>query len=124
MCDMPKPPEVGSVGKDGSVRIGCPWDHAAAWARIRSDGGIELELYDHSPSAEQHFGNDVAWLYRVPDAEIPRLTRALEARIGQRITDREKILQTFATHFDHVHAIRDWLKASGIPYEEHFDSWA
>ena len=42
MSDMPKSPEVGSVGKDGSVRIGCPWDHAAAWARITRDGGIEL----------------------------------------------------------------------------------
>ena len=107
-----------------SVKVKSPWDKSAAWARVLEDGRIELELYDFSQDAQDHMGNDVAWLYRIETAEKPRLKALLEERAGTAIRDDHALLDAFARTFSHVHAIRDWLKAQGIPYEEQFDSWA
>jgi len=88
------------------------------------NGGIELELYDFSPQAESSMGNDVAWLYRIEKAHKPRLRELLAERTGRAVGDDESVLEAFAKAFEHVHAIRDWLREKGIPYEEKFDSWA
>ena len=107
-----------------SVKINSPWQKSAAWARVLEDGRIELELYDYSPEAQANMGNDVAWLYRVETAGMPRLLALLQERTGSAIASDEALLDAFAKGFSHVHAIRDWLRENQIPYEEIFDSWA
>jgi len=107
-----------------SIKLPSPWDHSSAWARVLEDGRIELELYDFSLDAQAHMGNDVAWIWRIETAHIPRLRALLEERSGAPIRDDQTFLDALARHFSHVHAIRDWLKEKGIPYVEEFDSWA
>jgi hypothetical protein len=107
-----------------TVRLKSPWDKSSAWARVLEDGRIELELYDYSTEAQQHMGNDVAWFYRIGTAQKPRLLERLQKRTGTAIRDDKTLLRALTRSFSHVHAIRDWLKVQGIPYDEEFDSWA
>jgi hypothetical protein len=107
-----------------TIRLKSPWDKSSAWARILEDGRIELELYDFSPDAQAHMGNDVAWLYRVDPVHKPRIRELLLKRNGSVIDNDETLLEAFAQMFPHVHAIRDWFREEQIPYEEQFDSWA
>jgi hypothetical protein len=109
-----------------SIKLKSPFhgSQSSAWARVLEDGRIELELYDFSDEAQSSMGNDVAWIWRIETAHIPRLRELLEERTGAPIRDDQTLLDTLARHFPHVHAIRDWLKEKGIPYVEQFDSWA
>jgi hypothetical protein len=97
---------------------------SSASASVLEDGRIDLDLYDFSDEAQSSMGNDVAWIWRIETAHKPRLLALLEERTGTPIRDDQAMLNAFAQHFRHVHAIRDWLKEKGIPYEEKFDSWA
>ncbi|MCC6368033.1 MAG: hypothetical protein IT165_31295 [Bryobacterales bacterium] len=107
-----------------SVKLRSPWDKSAAWARVLTDGRLELELYDFSPEAQAHMGNDVAWMYRVSPVHMPKLYELLEKRTGSPIVNDEMLLQVIAETFAHAHAVRDWLRENTIPFEEEFDSWA
>jgi hypothetical protein len=106
------------------IDLRSPWDGASAWATVLDDGRIQLELYDHSNQAEATFGNDVAWDYTFPLGEKPKLIEGLATLTGRAIAGDEAILRSFADAFEHVHAIRDWLKQERIFFEESFDSWA
>ncbi|MEP7364468.1 MAG: hypothetical protein ABI972_14530 [Acidobacteriota bacterium] len=101
-----------------SVDLGAPWSGAAAWASISGTGSIELELYDHSEQAAQSLGGDVAWIYTIDAAEIPRLLELFC------VPDTHALLHAFAERFDHIHQVRDYLKAIGVPFDEKFDSQA
>ncbi len=110
---------------DLKIALKSPWRrHSSASARILEDGRLELERYDFSDSAEEAFGNDVAWLYHVAPAERPKLIEALSRRAGQTIADDAGLLNALAGQFEHVHAIRDWLKQESIAFEETFDAQA
>jgi hypothetical protein len=100
------------------VRLKAPWSGASAWARLLEDGSIQLELYDFSEEAQNWLGNDVAWRYTVAPASVPELRRLLPA------PDDVAVLEAFAGNFPHVHAVRDWLRSNGIPFDEAFDSRA
>ena len=101
-----------------SVDLGAPWSGASAWASINGAGGIELELYDHSREAAQSLGGDVAWIYTIDATEIPRLLPLFC------VPDSHALLHAFAERFDHIHQIRDYFKAIGVPFVERFDSQA
>jgi len=109
-----------------TIKLKSPFQgtQSSASARVREDGGIDLDLYDFSDEAQSSMGNDVAWIWRIDTAQRPRLVELLEERTGTAIRDDQALLDAFARHFPHVHAIRDWLKEKGIAYEEKFDSWA
>ena len=92
--------------------------HTSSRARILKDGHIELEYYDFSPEANDNFGNDVAWIYRIDASQKPRLYAGLGA------TDDPSLLDTFVRRFGDVKLIRDWLRNNEIPFDEEFDSWA
>jgi hypothetical protein len=49
------------------------FDRASSRARVLDDGRIELESYDFSSSANDWFGDDVAWMYRIGAADKPHL---------------------------------------------------
>ncbi len=97
---------------------------SSAWASVLVDGRIELGLFDFSPEAQSSMGHDVAWYWRIESAHKPRLIALLEERTGTAIPDDQAMLEAFAQHFPHVHAVRNWLKEKWIPYEEIFDSSA
>ena len=106
------------------IKLRGPWEKSAGWARVLEDGQIELELYDFSPEAQDHMGNDVAWLYRIETVHKPRLRELLQERSGSAIRTDSAMLQAFQKDFPHVRAVREWLKEKQIPYKEEFDSWA
>ncbi len=108
---------------DGNVRLGRPRDHTAAWARILEDGKIELELYDFGGQAMSEFGNDVAWLYRIGVDDKPKLIETLSEYAGRAIEDDDELLDAMAWHFEHVHAVRDWIRSMGIALDEEFVAW-
>src|SRR5437879_974967 len=101
-----------------SVKLKGILDHTASWARVLADGRIELEYYDFSPDAQEWFGNDVAWTYRIEASEKPRLYALLA------VTDDRAMLDAIAATFGDAKAVRDWLQENGVPYIEEFDSWA
>jgi hypothetical protein len=101
-----------------SVKLRGILDHTASWVRILEDGRIELEYYDYSPAAQDAFGNDVAWMYRIEAVHKPHLCALLNAH------DDQTLLDAFIRTFGDVWRIKDWMKQNGIPFDEEFDSWA
>ena len=107
-----------------SVKLTGILDRTSSWVRVLEDGRIELEHYDFSSAAQDSFGNDVAWMYRIAAADKPRLLELLATRTDAAITDDQAMLDAFALLFRDTWEIRDWLKEKGVPYDEEFDSWA
>jgi hypothetical protein len=117
---MPDPDSKGRL----SVRLKGILDHTGSWARILQDGRLELEFYDYGPSAQDAFGNDVAWMYRIETSQKPRLFALLAEKTGTAVNDDQTLLDALAGNFKDAWAVKDWLKEKGVPYEEEFDSWA
>lgn len=109
-----------------TVKLNSPFrgNDSTAAATVLGDGRIQLDLYDFSDEAQSSMGNDVAWFWTVEAAHKLRLIELLEKGTGALIRDDEQLLAALASHFAHVHAIRDWLRENNIPFEEKFDSWA
>ena len=114
-------PQIGLQVKLKSPFTG---DQSTATASVLADGRIQLDLYDFSDEAQSSMGNDVAWYWRVDAVHKPRLIKLLEEQTGTPIPDDQALLDALAKNFEHVHAIRDWLKEKWIPCQEVFDSWA
>jgi hypothetical protein len=98
--------------------------HTASWVRILDDGSIEAECFDHSPQAEQWFGNDVAFLLRVAPEDTDRLLGALAGEKALGITGVERnnrLLQAAAERFSDYFALKQWLDEQGIPYTKDFE---
>jgi hypothetical protein len=93
-------------------------DGTASWVRLLEDGRVELEYFDFSPAAQDTFGNDVAWMYRIDAAHKPRLYELLG------VSDDDAMLNALAWNFGDVMLIHDWLLEKQIPFEKEFDSWA
>jgi hypothetical protein len=107
-----------------TVRMNGGLEHTTSWARVLEDGRIELEFFDFSSTAQDCFGNDVAWMYRIDASHRPQLLALLEKKTGTAIPDDQAMLDAFAAGFRDAWAVRDWLKDQDIPYDEEFDSWA
>jgi len=99
----------------------------ASSVAVKGDGSLVVELYDFSDSAEQWFGNDVAFLLKVSSADKSRMLSCL--RSGQNgmegSLDRDQLLlQLLKEQFDDYFAVKEWLEENKIPFEKEFDSWA
>ena len=103
------------------MKIRSPWEKSSAWARVITDGSLELELYDFSPQAQSSMGGDVAWIWTVEAQDMPQLLSLLpsQAREGD-----QGLLTMLILSFMDVHAIRDWIREQKIPLREDFDSSA
>jgi hypothetical protein len=89
-----------------------------SWVHVYQDGRMELEYFDCSEAAQNHFGNDVAWIYRVDAADVPRVRESLS------VANDEAMLADMVERFGDVKKLRDFLKEKEIPFQEEFDSWA
>lgn len=103
------------------MKIRSPWEKSAAWARVTTDGSLELELYDFSPQAEQSLGGDVAWIWTVEAKDMPQLLSLLPSQASD---GDQGLLTMLILSFADIHAIRDWIRLKQIPLSENFDSSA
>ena len=103
------------------MKVRSPWEKSAAWARVITDGSLELELYDFSPQAQSSLGGDVAWIWTVEAKDMPQLVAALPSQARE---SDEGLLTILILSFIDVHAIRDWIRQKQIPLREDFDSSA
>jgi hypothetical protein len=103
------------------MKIRSPWPKSSAWARILTDGSLELELYDFSSEAASSLGGDVAWIWTVDAVDIPQLLSYLPAQASD---GDQALLTMLILSFTDVHAIRDWIRKKQIPLREAFDSQA
>ena len=106
------------------VRLKGILEKTASWARVLNDGRVELEYYDYSSSAQDWFGNDVAWMYRIAASEKPRMFTLLSIQTGKPVADDQAMLDALAAGFGDVKLVRDWLQDNQVPFQEEFDSWA
>jgi hypothetical protein len=106
------------------VRLRGGPEGTASWVRIEDDGAVSAELYDHGESAQEWFGNDVAFLLRVEASEREKMESLIlpePAPAGDR--DRAFLVAVEAC-FPDFFELKGWLKEVGIPFREDFDSWA
>lgn len=103
------------------IKICSPWEKSSAWARVITDGSLELELYDFSSQAKSSMGGDVAWIWTVQACDMPQVLSHLPAMASE--SDRG-LLTVLAGSFTDVYAIRDWIREKQIPLREDFDSQA
>ncbi len=92
---------------------------------IKKNGSLVIELYDFSKSAEDHFGNDVAFLLVLSASDKQLMLSKLSK--NQEVTDIDPdtlLLQLIKLQFSDYYAIKAWLKESQIAYKKEFDSWA
>lgn len=109
------------------VRLAGGLKGTASSAEIREDGSLVVELYDFSEDAQNHFGNDVAFLLIVPASEKPRLLSLLVKGHNmkrRRGNQDHLLLHHIKDHFVDYYAFKKWLEEYGITYEKEFDSWA
>ena len=94
-----------------------PLEKTATWVRPTPGGGVEVEHYDFSLTAEEHFGGDVAFFVVVSAQDIALLRELLGAPSGT-------LPDAIAHQFGGYHAFKEWLLEHGVPFEARFDSWA
>jgi len=111
---------AGLSGTPLSVRLPSHWPNAEAWARMLHDGCIELELFDHSASAEAATGSAFANIWRIRAEAKPALAAVLERDFE---TPAEGILAALKVHFPGFEAVQEWLHHSGIGVEQRRDRW-
>lgn len=112
------------MSDERKVKLKPPWSGSSATAYIAPDGALELDLYDFSDEAQSSLGNDVAWTWRTPAHEKPRVYESLAAQFGQPVRGDGEMLGLFVLGFENIHKVRDWLRAEGFTVEEKFDGWA
>ena len=105
-------------------------------SRVRLPGGPEqtissvfvdertalvFEFFDHSPAAQEHFGNDIAIMIVV----APEWRRALAIALGLPEDARDaSVLAACAERFHSYFDVQPWLERNGIPFEKEFESQA
>jgi len=116
--------ELGAMSKARrTVKLKGILPGTTSWVRILEDGRIEVEYYDRSAGAEDHFAGDVAWIYRISASERSHLYELLQKHTNAAITNDRTLLDAFVGTFKDAWGIRHWLKEKKFPFEEEFDSW-
>jgi hypothetical protein len=114
-----QPPDSERV----TLRGGLPG--TATFLYTGADGSLIVELYDHSPQAEEHFGNEVAFLLHVaPEHKAQLLTLLRDPAAFPGDGSDAELLALLHDWFRDYHDVQRWLDANNIPYRKTFDSRA
>lgn len=82
---------------------------------------LVFEFFDHSPEAQEHFGNDIAIMLVV----APASRAALAIALGLPEDARDAaVLAACAKQFQNYFDVQPWLERNGIPFDKEFDSHA
>ena len=101
----------------------------AGFIRILPDGCLEIEQYDHSAGAEQWFGNDIAWTYKVEVDQVPAFIEMIQAdcEVSNENIAKMPLLAQLKALTSFLQTVERWIHClveSGIKYRSEFDSWA
>lgn len=78
-------------------------------------GQLRVEFYDFSETAQQMFGNDIAYTLTVTEMKkIYLLTKQHE----------RSLIKWMKKNFQDYFAIKDWLEKHDIAFETEIESWA
>jgi len=89
-------------------------DKTATWVWM-NQGRLTVEFYDFSETAQEMFGNDIAYVLTVEEMnELFALVKR----------DENSLLPWIAENFMDYFGIERWLKDNGISFGVERDSWA
>jgi beta-glucosidase/6-phospho-beta-glucosidase/beta-galactosidase len=78
-------------------------------------GQLKVEFYDFSETAQQMFGNDIAYILTVNEmTKLFSLTRLDEGSLIEWITE----------NFNSYFGIKQWLEENGIGFSKEVEPWA
>jgi len=112
-------PPIGSAEQISTRLEGGP-DGSVTWIRAVKGGRLEIEFYDYGATANDMFGNDVAFIATVDARHVEKAARVLLGREGDRTELMDEMKRRFASYFD----VLKWLDEAGIPYSKAFDGRA
>ena len=110
-----------------SVKLSDCSDGCASFARITSDGNVEIERHEYGRSAHDAFGSDVAYVVKADAGQRDRLNTLLRERLGGENLPNDEdlaILQLLQNGFESYFKVKEWLTNESIPFEQQFDPWA
>ena len=98
------------------VKLSGELDKTVTWIWLDAAGDqLKVEFYDFSETAQQMFGNDIAYTLTVTEMKkLYSLTKQDETSLIKWLT------QTFKSYFD----IKQWLEKNQIGFNVEFESWA
>ncbi len=109
------------------VRLtGCLPDTASS-ASIRPNGSLVIEIYDWSAEAEQWLGREAAYFMIVAAEHKGRILAHLvpeDETVSTTTGIDHRLLTVLQQRFIDYYAVKQWLEATGIPFEKDFDGWA
>lgn len=78
-------------------------------------GQLKVEFYDFSETAQQMFGNDIAYTLTVTEVKkVYSLTKQ----------DEKSLLKWIEKNFKSYFGIKEWLEESQIGFRVEIESWA
>lgn len=113
---------TGGPGREIKLRSGP--EKTASWVRLGPGGTLEAEFYDYSESAEEHFGNDVAFLLELDPGARLRMEEILLQGCPRSGDREDTLLRAIEACFPDFFELKGWLRELGIPFRESFDSRA
>jgi hypothetical protein len=120
MAHMPTQPQDS---ERVTLRGGLPG--TATFLYIGADGSLIVELYDYSPQAEEHFGNEVAFLLHVaPEHKAQMLALLRDPAATHGDGGDAELLALLCGRFRDYHGVQRWFDANDILYQKTFDSRA
>ena len=85
------------------------------WLDSETDGQLKVEFYDFSETAQQMFGNDIAYTMTVKEmSRLFSLTRQ----------NKTSLIPWMAETFQSYFGIKTWLETNEIGFSIERESWA
>jgi len=98
----------------GKIKLTGGLDKTVTWIWLEN-GQLKVEYYDFSETAQQMFGNDIA--YTITANEIDRLFSLADQ-------GESSIIQWMADNFKSYFGIKKWLEENGVEFSIERESWA
>ncbi len=108
------------------VKLHSPLKNTSNKASILADGSLEIDHFDFSETAQETFGNDVAFMIYVAAVEKTKLLQLLEQATNFVSTASDlddRLLDLLAANYDY-HSFAKWIEKQDIPFTKKFDGWA